>query len=635
MCDSTGSRVTTVAGDALSTPTPGLSASPAATLLALQEATIDLFASDDASEIAGKVLSWAPRLLALETASLWVPGGDDLECRGALGARREQLAGARIPRSAAARATAAEDGLTVLTADITADGDLVAVLRGSRPLSGSGVFTDAEGEVLHRLAGAAGAAMEHARQLGASRRAADESARDLAVITEMSREITATLDLDRVLRTVVNLAARMLDFDRGAVALYEHGACDIRAVAGADGVDARSDALQDLAVRAAWAAGTGEPFYLSDRDDPASDAERTFVQVFGEDLERDGAESGLYLPLRDEEGVIGILLFEAGRTGFASERQREMAAILAAQATVAVRNAQLYRQVPLADTLTALSAKREALLALPRRRRMVYAATFLAVIAALTLIRWPLRVTGKDPVFRPLWRAEVRPTLAGVIDRVFVREGALVELGAPVFHLRDDELRAEWEAAVAARSSAERAAAIAAANGDAAGEQLQRIRANAVRREAELLDKQLRSAVVRSPAAGMILTPRPEERIGSYAEAGDLLAVVGRTDSLEVDFGVEQHDVARVRVGDEVRLRVSALPQRTFSGRLTSVAPLPESGESGVWYPARAVFANDGSLLRPGMEAYARVLTDRASVLGRLTRDPVRALRLLWWRIWS
>jgi multidrug efflux pump subunit AcrA (membrane-fusion protein) len=266
---------------------------------------------------------------------------------------------------------------------------------------------------------------------------------------------------------------------------------------------------------------------------------------------------------------------------------------------------------------------------------MVYAATFLAVIAALTLIQWPLRVMGRDPVFRPLWRAEVRPTLAGVIDRVFVSEGALVELGAPVFHLRDDELRAEWEAAVAARNSAERAAAMAASNGDAAGEQLQRIRANAVRREAELLDKQIRSAVVRSPAAGMILTPRPEERIGSYAEAGDLLAVVGRTDSLEVDFGVEQHDVARVRVGDEVRLRVSALPQRTFSGRLTSVAPLPESGESGVWYPARAVFANDGSLLRPGMEAYARVLTDRASLLGRLTRDPVRALRLLWWRIWS
>ena len=43
----------------------------------------------------------------------------------------------------------------------------------------------------------------------------------IALITEMSREITSTLDLDRVLRTVVNLAAKAFNFDRGAVALGE------------------------------------------------------------------------------------------------------------------------------------------------------------------------------------------------------------------------------------------------------------------------------------------------------------------------------------------------------------------------------------------------------------------------------
>jgi multidrug resistance efflux pump len=312
-----------------------------------------------------------------------------------------------------------------------------------------------------------------------------------------------------------------------------------------------------------------------------------------------------------------------------------MAAILAAQATVAVRNAQLYRQVPLAEALTALSAKREALLALPRRRRLTYAAAAILVIAALTLIRWPLRVRGNDPVSRPLWRADVRPTLSGVVDRVFVREGVAVALGDPIFHLRDDELRAQWTGALAAQSAAERAAAIAATSGDAAGERLERIRASAAQREAELLDEQLRSTVIRAPATGVLLTPRPEERLGTYAEAGDLLAVVGRTDSLEVDFGVEQHDVTRLSVGDEVRLRVSALPQRTFSGRLVAVGALPEDDESGVWYPARAVFANEEGLLRPGMAAYARVLTARASLLGRVFRDPLRGLRLLWWRIWS
>ena len=112
---------------------------------------------------------------------------------------------------------------------------------------------------------------------------------------------------------------------------------------------------------------SAKSFYLSERTDPGSDAERTFVQIFGVDLERDGAMSGLYLPLKDEEGIVGILLFEASRADFASTRQRELAAILANQATVAVRNARLYHQVPLADAIGALSAKREAFFEMPAR----------------------------------------------------------------------------------------------------------------------------------------------------------------------------------------------------------------------------------------------------------------------------
>jgi multidrug resistance efflux pump/GAF domain-containing protein len=570
----------------------------------------------------------------VSTASIWVPTDDAFLCRGAIGDGADRLKGKRISAAAVGGPVDGEDGLAVLAAGIAPNGILTALLRVSRPLADGG-FTDGEQELLRHLTAAASAAMETVNRAAASRRAVADSARDLATITEMSREITATLDLDRVLRSVVNLATRMLTFERGAIALYERGACDIRAVAGAETVDAKDSTLQDLAVRAAWAAGRGEHFYLSDRTDPGSDAERTFVQIFGEDLERDSALSGLYLPLKDEEGIIGILLFEADRIDFASPRQRELAEILANQATVAVRNAQLYRNVPMADTFSALAARKEALFAIPRRRRTAFAVGVLAVIAALTLIRWPLRVDGVQPVFRPLQRADVRPTISGVIDRVFVREGLAVERGAPIAHLRDDELRAQYGAAVASQTAAERAAATAAARGDAAEERLQRLRDGVLRREAELLEEQIRSAIVRAPVAGIVLTARPEERVGTRAEAGDLIATVGRTDSLELELGVDQRDITRVRVGDEVRVRVDALPQRTFSGRVMSIAALAMSDSDKVRFPIRAVIANDAALLRPGMVAYARVLTAPASVVGRIGRRPARAIRLLWWRMWS
>ena len=238
--------------------------------------------------------------------------------------------------------------------------------------------------------------------------AAEKRARDLAVLLEISREITSTLDLDHVLQSVVNLASRALTFDQGAVGLLEQQRCEIRAIAGREQVDQKSERTKRLARRAAWVVERGETFYLPDRTRPASDVERGYVAAFGAELEAEELASGLYLPLKDEEGTLGVLLFEAKRPGFASETQRELAEILANQTTVALRNAQLYNQVPLVDALGALAAKKRALMQLPRRRRQIYAGAVVAGVVGLTLIRWPLRVDGTNPTFRASAYVEAR-----------------------------------------------------------------------------------------------------------------------------------------------------------------------------------------------------------------------------------
>ncbi len=524
-----------------------------------------------------------------------------------------------------------EIGLAVAVAPLEAAVSATPrVLRVARDAAAHGPFTPAERFALARLAGVAGVALRNAERV-----AAGDRTRDLELVMEMSRAIGSTLDLDRVMRAVVNLAMRGITFDRGAIALYERGKCDIRALAGVEKFDPEDPELQDVAVRGAWAAGVGEAFYLSDRTEAASDAERLFLQIFEGDLEADGVVSGLYIPLKDDEGVLGILLFEAERPEFATERQRELATILANQATVALRNAQLYQQVPLADTLGAIHAKKEAFLALPARRRVTWAVVAAVVIGALTLVRWPLRVDGNAPTFRPNVRTDIRPLVDGVVERVFVGEGARVSRGDPIAQLRDVEQRTARDAALSDAVSAERQATSASARGDAAEERLQRLRANALRREANVLDEQVRAALVRSPVTGVVLTPRPHEKLGALVDAGSELLVVGRTDSLELDFTVDQRDIGRVQIGDEVRLRVDAFPQRTFIGQVTGVASMGTDSSGIVRYPVRALVPNDGDLLRSGMAAYARILTDPMSILGRAVREPWRNIRLLWWRMWG
>ncbi len=621
----------------------------------LYSISLEFSATLDFDELLPQVFQRVLTALGAEGGSLWIAEGDMLRCRLAEGGAGRKLVGAQVPVGSGfigdvaqrPRTTivtrAVEDpryqpnvdsaemlATTVMATAMVASGVTVGAIQVSNKLTGAGVFDERDRELLEGLASSAAAALRNAQLHTVEKRA-----RDLALLLEISREITATLDLDRVLHSVVNLASKAFTFDRGAVGLYDKGHCEIRAVAGQEKVDPKDSKLQDLIARAEWAAGRGEQLYLSDRSDPGSDAERMFVAVFGADLQADGVESGLYLPLRDEAGVLGVLVFEASRTEFASPVQLEVAAILANQTAVALRNAQLYHQVPMVDALGAIAARKQALLAVPRRRLHIYGAGVLALLAAALLIRWPFRVSGSEPVFRPMALAPVRALVPGVVQRILVKEGTLVSQGATLATLRSTSLTSDRAALAAAIAAAERQAGMAASRGDAADERLHRIRAEALRQELGIVDEQVAFTTVRAPTAGVVLTPRLQESVGASVEEGDLLLTLGRTDTLELEFGVDQRDVSRVLPGQEVRLRVDALPQRTFAGLVTSVGQLPFDSDETVRYPVRASVANPDGILKPQMAAYARVLTAPVSAVTRALRGPLRWARLMWWRIWS
>jgi GAF domain-containing protein/multidrug resistance efflux pump len=628
----------------------------------LHSITLEFNASLDFDELLPRVFDRVMTALGAEGGSLWIAEGDMLHCRLAVGGAASRLIGAQMPvgtgfvgdvaqkqrttmvmeavrdprfkqeTDSTHEVDSTEESVssTIMATPMVAGGVTVGAIQVVNKRTDSGGFNEQDKELLEGLAAAAGTALRNAQLHGAERRA-----HDLAVLLEISREITATLDLDRVLQSVVNLASKALTFDRGAVGLYEKGRCDIRAVAGQETVDPKDPRLRDLVARAEWAAGRGEPLYLSDTEDPGSDAERMFVTVFGQDLGSDQVRSALYLPLRDEEGVLGVLLFESVSPNFAGETQREIAAILANQTGVALRNAQLYHQVPMVDALGALAARKQALLALPRQRVQAYAVAAVLLLAAVTLIRWPLRVPGETPVLRPNGLTPVRVLVDGTLERVMVREGSTVQRGDLLAVLRATDLAAEREATAADAAAADRLASLAASRGDAAEERLSRIRSEALRRELALLEEELALTTVRAPAAGRVLTPRLEERTGSSLAEGDQLLVLGRIDSLELEFGVPQQDILRVRPGQQVRLRVDALPSRTFDGQVTSIAQLPLEKDGEVLYPVRAAVANPDGWLKPEMAAHARVLTDPASTLTRALRGPARWARLVWWRSWS
>src|SRR2546427_10573099 len=149
---------------------------------------------------------------------------------------------------------------TVMATPMVTKGITVGAIQVVNKVRGDGIFDDGDREILEGLAASAAVARRNAQL-----HAAEKRARDLAVLLEISREITSTLDLDHVLRSVVNLASRALTFDQGAVGLLERQQCEIRAIAGREQVDQKGERAKRLARRAAWVVERGETFYLPDR----------------------------------------------------------------------------------------------------------------------------------------------------------------------------------------------------------------------------------------------------------------------------------------------------------------------------------------------------------------------------------
>src|SRR4029079_17328146 len=96
---------------------------------ALHDATLDFLATEDAGEIAGKLLGAASRIIPVDGSSIWVPVGDSVECRGAIGERRSVLSGTTISASSIGGALDDEDDCAVAAVPLVVNGSVTAYLR--------------------------------------------------------------------------------------------------------------------------------------------------------------------------------------------------------------------------------------------------------------------------------------------------------------------------------------------------------------------------------------------------------------------------------------------------------------------------------------------------------------------------
>ncbi|BDG01257.1 efflux RND transporter periplasmic adaptor subunit [Anaeromyxobacter oryzae] len=229
---------------------------------------------------------------------------------------------------------------------------------------------------------------------------------------------------------------------------------------------------------------------------------------------------------------------------------------------------------------------------------------------------------------RPLEQADVGAKTLGYLDAVLVDRGDRVRRGQLLAVVRPSDLPDQLAAARGTLAQAQAAAALARANkeraerlapgGFVSQQELQQDQTNVATADATLaaaqanvgaLATRLGEMRIESPLDGFVAVRRldPGALVGPTAGSGAILTVQ-RLDVLRVFVPVNERDVERLKIGEEARVELDALPGRPIQGRVVRIAPAFDPVARTL--DAEVQIPNPTGVLRPGMYGRAAIVTD-------------------------
>ena len=458
-----------------------------------------------------------------------------------------------------------------------------------------------------------------------------EQIRERDALLQVSREITSTLDLDSVLRSVVNTVSAVLENDRAEIALVKGDRLILRAVSGLPHLDPDQvelfklrRPLEYLKLNPARLQASAEDLDAGEKL-PGSD-------VFSEYFSSQEMRGFMGIPLKDDQGLLGFLCLESRQDSWSIKpAEGDAIDILAGQTTVAIRNAHLYSEIPLRGISLPMARARGRLVGLSGRSRTRLGLIALGALVVALLPVVPERAGGPIDL-RAVQVQGVRARDEGVVAQVFVRGGERVRAGRRLAALEDLELAGRLTELRGQVEVLRRGIASARRDGDQAAWHSGEIRLAVLQRTLQLEERRARAMVLVAPFDGQVLELNLDQRVGQRLEAGETFCTIAALDSMVADIEVGEERIGRVRVGQPVALKVVAYPTRAFRGRVTEIGWRARPDRRGApRFLVRARFENPEGALRPGMTGIGKALVGRRSLAALGLEPMVRAIQMGWW----
>ena len=546
------------------------------------------------------------------------------------GANAGDKADEKDERLARRNPSAVEGGpFSAIVCPLVAHEKQVGIIEAINKMDGS-PFDEDELFLLNAISETAAIALNNAGLLQAERKV-----EILQALVHVSAEITSTLNLDRVLQAVVNTPSAVIPYERASVALDERGKLRLKAISGMEQINPGVREVAQLEEVIPAVSGGSDAIFIAQRGDEIESRIEAPEEAMKAPFRRYFAETGMRafyaLTLADDEGRLGILLFESSDPDFLSEAHLEMIRVLAGQATVAVRNASLYKEVPFIGLLGPILQRRTKFLALEKRRRALLLAGVAALVLFLVVFPIPMRVDGISAVASAR-SAQVQPEVDGVVRQVYVREGEHVQRGQVLADLEDWDYRAALAGAQAKYQTAtmEMNRALAANDGAQAG--IQGVQARYWASEVDRARERLERTHLHALLDGWVTTPHVEDLTGRRLAAGDTFAEVADSSQARVDVAIDESEISLLHSGAAAAIKVEGFPTQTFRGNVAVVSPKSQADGDARFFYARVDVPNPDGRLRPGMQGRGKISVGWRPIGYVLFRSP-----FMWFysKLWS
>jgi transcriptional regulator with GAF, ATPase, and Fis domain/biotin carboxyl carrier protein len=509
--------------------------------------------------------------------------------------------------------------LVPLMQDEAEVGVLEAVNREERPFDEDDLF------FLSSMAETVSSALKNASLMLAERKL-----EILEALVKISSEITSTLRLDRLLQIIVNSPANVLPFELCAIALDNRGRLQLKAISGMASLPLGDVQVERLQALIQWLSSQTSLLHIKQEGEAGEESSYDLPAAVKRNFDETGYRALYSLPLNDDQGRVGLLIYQSSDPDFLDLPHTEMIKVLAGQATVAIRNALLYREVPLISLIEPLIHKRDALMRTSRSRALTFAGFVVAAALFLIACPLPLRVTG-NAVVAPQHLVTVAAPVAGNVEAVYAHEGQHVAAGEVLGKLNDWEWRTELATAEAHLQQAELVMENDLAHG-AAQAGADRAQTELLRSEVASARTRLDSAQLRSPIAGIVVTPNLQNVAGQHLDAGAAFAQVLDLNSAVFQIAIPQSEASLVNSGLAAAIKLDTYPRRTWRNRVSILGPEAQAGDGDRTFTAEVPIENADATLRAGMTGRAKIFVGWRPAGYVLLRGPVL---WVWQTLWN